>query len=560
MNWHSHKLGLFLNLGVGLMLVYLVYQVSIQYRVRIDMTEENRYSISEPTRHLLERLDRDVLIEIYLAGEMPSNFIRFQKAIRELLDEFSVYSNVAFDYKFIDPAQAESQRARDQFFQGLINIGLQPSSINYTRDGNTSQKYIFPGAIISYGDQELAVNLLKGDRTAGVDAIINQSIEGLEYELANALQQLTTSGRKKVGLVTGHNEPDSTQLAGLINIVLHKYDLFKVNLPTRNAPITGYDLLLITKPTSPFSEREKYLLDQYVMRGGSIAFFVDALRVNMDRASGEGTVAIPYETNLQDLLFKYGVRVNQNFAVDLNCGDFPVVSGNVGNQPQIRMLPWPYFPVISNFGNHPAVKNLDAVLVRFASTLDTVKAEGIKKSPLLKTSGNSKVLGAPITVAFNDLQSDLIPERFQSGPQTLGYLLEGTFSSLYENRFPPEGFDRTSIISEGEPNKLVVIADGDMIRNELSLEDGKPLALGVDPYSQMSYANESLVINLIDYLLDEDGLIDTRSKELKIRPLDKVQVRQERTLWQVVNLVLPIVVLLAFGLIKWGIRKKRYRN
>lgn len=557
MNWHSHRLGLILNLGVGLMLIWLLFQLADRFRFRIDMTEENRYSISEPTRDLLKRLDEEVLVEVYLEGEMPSNFVRFQSAIRELLNEFSVYSNVIFDYKFIDPAQAESQRARDQFFQGLINLGLQPSSINYTKDGNTSQKYIFPGAIISYGGQELAVNLLKGDRSAGVDVMINQSIEGLEYEVASALQQLAGTGRKRIGLITGHDEPDSTQLAGLVNLVLSRYDLFKVNLPNRSTPITGYDLLLITKPTSPFSDREKYLLDQYIMKGGRVAFFLDALRVNMDSASGEGTVAVPYSTNLNDLLFKYGVRVNQDFAVDLNCGDFPVVAGNVGDQPQIRMLPWPYFPVITSFGDHPSVKNLDAALLRFASTMDTVKADRVKKIPLLKTSSNSKVLGAPITVAFNDLRANLQPERFQSGPQTLGYLLEGTFTSLYKNRFPPDGFDRGTMIEDGQKNKLVVIADGDMVRNELSLEDGKPLALGVDPYSQMTYANESLVINLIDYLLDEDGLVQTRSKEVKIRPLDKVKVRGERTKWQVINLVLPIVVLIVFGVGKWVWRKKR---
>lgn len=556
MKVNSHKIGLFLDLTIGLMVILLLFQIAERFHVRLDLTEEKRYTIGEPTKSLLKRLDSDVLVEVYLAGEMPSNFKRFQKGIMETLEEFSIYADVNFDFKFIDPSQAASERARNQYFQGLINQGLQPSSINYTKDGNTSQKYVFPGAIISYQGKELAVNLLSGNRSTGVEEIINQSIEGLEYELANGIRQLTETGRKRVGLITGHNEPYDEQLAGLTNLVLSKYDLFRVNLPERATSITGYDLLLVTKPTTPFSEREKYLLDQYIMKGGKVAFFLDALRVNMDSAAGAGTVAIPYETNLNDLLFKYGVRINQNYVADLNCGDFPVVAGNIGDQPQIRMLPWPYFPIITNYGDHPVVKGMDAVMTRFASTMDTVKAVGVNKIPLMYTSENSKVLGAPVTVSFNDLQSDLLPEKFQGGPKAIGYLLEGRFSSLYKNRFPPKGFAKEETISDSQDSKLVVIADGDLIRNELSLEDGNPLALGVEPYSQTTYANEALIMNLMDYLLDEDGLIETRTKEVKIRPLDKVQVRQERAKWQVINLVVPILVLIFFGLVKFVWRRK----
>ncbi|WP_421890244.1 gliding motility-associated ABC transporter substrate-binding protein GldG [Marinoscillum sp.] len=553
----GYRLGLWLHLGIGLLVIVLLFQIADRHRFRLDMTEENRYSISDPTRNLLQRLDADVIVEVYLAGELPANFIRFQKSIRELLEEFAIYTDVNFDVKFVDPGEAASTRARNQYFQGLINQGLQPTNLNYTIDGKSTQKLIFPGAIISYGGRELALNLLKGNRASGPEEIINQSIEGLEYEFANAIQQLAGTGRKRIGLITGHNEPDTSQLAGLNNLVLTKYDLFRVNLPTRTTPITGYDLLLVTKPTTAFSDREKFLLDQYVMKGGSIAFFLDALSVNMDSAAGDGTVAIPYDTKLADLLFKYGVRINQNYVADLNCGDFPVVAGNLGDKAQIRMLPWPYFPIITNYGNHPVVKNMDAVMARFASTIDTVKAVGVEKIPLLMTSANSKVMGAPVTVSFNDLQSDLMPEKFQSGPRAVGYLLEGTFTSLYKNRFPPQGFKKENMVEDGVKNKIVVIADGDLVRNELSLEDGNPLPLGVEPYSQKTYANEALLMNLIDYLVDEDGLVETRAKEIKIRPLDKVKVKQERTKWQVINLVVPIVLLVLFGILKMIWRKRR---
>lgn len=552
----GHNTGLWLRFGIGVMLIWLALQVANRFQVRLDLTEEKRYTISEPTKSLLNRMEEDVVVEVYLAGELPSNFIRFQKSIRELLDEFSIYTRGNFDVRFVDPSQAAGTQARNQYYQGLINQGIQPTTLNYSSEGKNTQKLIFPGAIVSFRGKELAVNLLKGNRNGGPEEIINQSIEGLEYEFANALQQLESDGRKRVGLVTGHNEPDTSQLAGLNNLILSKYDLYRLNLPNRTTPITGYDLLVVAKPTTAFSDREKFLLDQYIMNGGSVAFFVDALRVNMDSASGEGTVAIPYETRLNDLLFKYGVRMNQDYVVDLNCGDFPVVAGNLGDQPQISMLPWPYFPIITNYGNHPVVKNMDAVMARFASTIDTVKAVGIKKTPLMLTSANSKVLGAPITVSFNDLKSELLPEKFQSGPKSIAYLLEGRFSSLYKNRFPPKGFAREDVVADGLPNKIAVIADGDLIRNELSLENGNPLPMGMDPYSQKKYANEDLVMNLIDYLVDEDGLIETRSKEVQIRPLDKVKVKQDRMQWQIINLGMPITVLLLFGLLKMYLRKR----
>lgn len=556
-NWNSHRFNLVLQFIVGVLLIWFFVQIADKYRFRIDMTEENRYSLTDQTKNLLKRLDSEVYIEVFLEGELPSNFIRFQKSIKELLEEFSIYADVNINYKFIDPALASSGQARNKFYQNLMNKGLQPTDLNYEKDGQSSRKWIFPGAILSYRGRDISLNLLKGNRTTRLEEIINQSIEGLEYEFANALIQLSELRRKKIGLITGHNEPDTLQLAGFTNLILSKYDLFKLNLPERSSAITGYDLLVFAKPTNEFSPKEKYLIDQYIMKGGKAIFFLDALRVNMDSASGEGTVAIPYKTNLGDLLFKYGVRINQNYVVDLNCGDFPVVAGNIGNQPQISMLPWPYFPIITNYGDHPAVKNMDAVMVRFGSTIDTVKAVGIKKTPLLLTSAYSKVLGSPVQVSFNDLQSDLLPDKFRSGPQSVGYMLEGKFTSLYKNKFPPAGIKRGEMIEDGAASRIVVIADGDLIRNEQSIEDGNPLALGVDPYGKTTYANESLIINLIDYLVDEEGIVQSRVKEIMIRPLDKVKVKEEKLYWQVINIASPLGILLLFGLLKLIVRKRR---
>lgn len=556
MSQMNQKITLLLRFGIGLMVILLAFQLADRYQFRLDMTEEKRYSISDATKNLLERLEGDVIVEVYLAGELPSNFVRFQKSIRETLEEFAIYTTGSLDVRFVDPTLAKSTQARNQFFQGLINQGIQPTNLTFSKDGQNTQKMIFPGAVVTYQGRELAVNLLKGSRAGRPEQVINQSIEGLEYEFANTLQQLASTARKRIGLVVGHDEPDSTFLGGLTNLVLSEYDLFKVSLPDRTTPIVGYDLLMITKPSKEFTDQEKFLLDQYVMKGGRLAFFLDVLSINIDSALSSSSVAIPVKTNLEDLLFKYGVRVNQNYVADLNAGRLPVITGNIGDQPQITMLDWPYFPVITNYGSHPVVRNMDAVMIKMGSSIDTVKAAGVMKYPLMSSSANSKVIGYPVEVSLNDLRGSMRPEAFQEGPQVMGYLLEGKFTSLYKNRFAPPGFRNVEKIDDGVDSKIVVIADGNLIVNELSPESGQPLPLGSEPYSQTNYANENLVKNLIDYLVDEDGLIDTRSKEVEIRPLNKVKVREEKLKWQIINIVVPILLLVLFGGVKIYFRKR----
>lgn len=543
-----------------LLSVWLVNQLAYKYRVQFDLTEEKRYTISESTKNLLRSLDEQVYFEVYLAGELPSNFERFKNSIGEMLEQFAIESGNKVQYKFTDPAQASNLQARKQFYQSLIDKGIEPSNLNYKNaDGDKMEKLLFPGAIVSKGMNEMSVNLINGNSTLGVDVVLNQSIEGLEYELATSITQLIDGGTKRVAYISGHGSPDSLDIAGFRNTVLSKYDLFNVSLNARQE-LSGYDAVVIGKPTQPFSEREKYLVDQYLMRGGNVIYFIDALSVNMDSASGEGTVAIPYETNLTDQLFKYGVRINSNFVLDVNSGQFPVVAGNVGGQPQIQMIPWPFFPVLTNFSKHPSVRNLDAILGRFISEIDTVKAKGITKTPLVTTSQYTKLLGPPVRVAFNDLRDKLRPEQFTDGPKTVGYLLEGNFTSLYANRLVPKGFDKGKFIERGEPGKVIVVGDGDIIRNDLDPETGEPLALGVEPFTKATYANEDFILNILDYMVDESGLIETRAREVKIRPLDRVKVQQQRTKMQIINLGLPVILILLIGGLKWFMRKRKYSN
>lgn len=542
----------------ALLLVILVNQVAWRYRIFWDTTEEKRYTLDPATQKLLLGLEEPVNIEVYLAGELPANFKRFQQSTRQLLEQFSLYGGNRIQFTFTDPALATSTKARNTYFNSLVEKGLQPSNISYTNNGEKTEKLIFPGAVVSYRGEEVAVNLLKGNRAAPIDEIINQSIEGLEYELAATIRKMQVNNLPKVGFVLGHNEPDSSMLAGFTNAILSRYELFKINLPNRKALLTGYDVIIIGKPTERFSEYEKYLLDQFVMNGGKLILFLDALAVNMQEAGGEGTIALPYDTDLDDLLFRYGVRLNRDYVADINCGDVPIVSGNVAGQPRIELLPWPYFPVITHYGKHPLVRNLDATLFRGVSTLDTVKAEGIIKTPLFYTSPYTRVFSPPVRVSYNDLREKLKPESFTSGEQVLGYLLEGNFTSLFKNRFPPAGIERSEMKEIGAPTKIIIISDGDFIRNEFNPENQSPLPMGVDPYNKTTYANENFLMNALDYLTDDSGLLAARNREIAIRPLNKVKVLNERTYWKIVNMAIPIALLVVFGFLKFYLRKHKY--
>ncbi|MDW3195759.1 MAG: gliding motility-associated ABC transporter substrate-binding protein GldG [Cytophagales bacterium] len=560
MSWDSNKLHQFLRFTIGALTLLLLIQVFNAFRFRIDMTEEKRYSISEASQQLLNNLEEPLTIESYLAGELPSNFKRFQKSIDDLLDQFTIYAGNNLQYRFVDPSQATSTQSRNEYMRSLIDKGLQPTNLTYTKDGQKSEKLVFPGVLITYGNKELAVPLLKGNRTSNPDEMLNQSIEGLEYELIAAIKSITETNRKRIAYIVGHGEPDSVFLAGFTNAILGKYDLFKVDLASRTTPLVGYDVAIIGKPTERFTEKEKYLIDQYVMNGGSLLVFVDALKVNVLEAEGEGTIALPYDLNLEDLLFRYGIRINQDYVTDFSSGFYPVVSGNVGNQPRVELLPWPFFPIVSNYADHPLVKGLDATQLKFVSTMDTVKAKGVKKIPLIFTSQYTRVISPPVQVRFNDFNQELRPEFFQSGPRAVGYLLEGKFSSLYKNRILPKGIDQKTFEEESIGSKVIVVSDGDFIRNELSIntEQPEPLLLGVDPYARTTYANEEFLLRSLSYLTDEDGITLARNKEVKIRPLDRVKIKNDRSFWVFINFGMPLLLLALFGLIKFLARKRKF--
>lgn len=547
------------RLGIGIVLIIAANILASNYFVRWDLTEENRYSLTDATKNLMRELDSVVEIRVYLAGDVPSGFRRLQRSTEEMLEELKVYAGTNIQYTFIDPLTAVSREERQNFFRYLAENGIQQTNVYDTEEGKRIQKALFPGAMLEYRNQEKGIMLLTGDRTAGPEETLNQSIERLEYELATAIRQLTITEKKRVGIIRGHGELPDVDIAGLTAALSEYYNVFEVNLPEKNA-LDGYDAILVCKPTTSFSEQDKYKIDQFIMQGGNALFFIEKLKISMDslQSGTGGTIALPYDLNLEDQLFRYGVRINNDFIQDIQCADYPVVVGNMGNQPQITPLPWPFFPLVNKYADHPVVKNLDATYLRFVSSMDTVKAEGITKTPLLFTSSYTRKVTNPVLVDLDQLRQPPNPDLFKGGSFPVGYLLEGSFTSVFKNRLLPEGVVQAGYQEQGMPAKILVCSDGDLVRNETNPQNGKPYPLGYEPFSAQTYANKDFIINVMAYMMDENGIINARAKEIRIRPLDPVKVENERWQWQAINLLLPIIIIILYGSVRYYLRKQKY--
>jgi ABC-2 type transport system permease protein len=556
-NWKSKKLEDILIFANGFVFIVLLNLLAAKQFFRIDLTEEKRYSLKEETVRILQDMDEEIHVEVFLAGKLNASFQRFQKAILETLEEFRIYSGNKITYAVSNPEAAMSENARNEFMADLAARGIQPTNIIDTREGQREERIIFPGVIISYEGVETGVMLLKGNKAGTPEEEINQSIEGVEYEIISAVYNLVNTDRKQIGFLSGHGELDSLNGFSLVHELEKVYDVFQFELSPA-ADLKQFDALIIAKPTKTFSEVDKYLLDQYIMRGGKILFLIDKVNASMDSLSRDDYFAGPGNLNLDDQLFKYGVRINPDLVQDRRSGMYPVITGQVGGKPRIQMIEWPFFPLIGEFADHPVTRNLNAILMRFCSSIDTVKAPGIKKTPLLMTSPYARKIATPVHININELRKNLRDSDYSTRFIPVGILLEGKFTSLYKNRFPPQGFESSQKMDESNPTKLVIIADGDLARNDVNPRTNQPQPLGFDPMTNMTFANKDFLLNTMAFLTDETGLIQARNKEVRIRPLDKVKIKDSRVKWQFLNLTLPLVILIAYGVLRSYLRKRKF--
>jgi gliding-associated putative ABC transporter substrate-binding component GldG len=530
------------------------------YFVRLDLTEEKRFSIKEPTKALLEKLEEPVYIEVFLAGDLNPSFTRFQRSIKEILEEFRVYSKGKVRFVFTDPGTAVGEKARNEFMQDLASRGIQPRNVIDNRDGQRLEKIIFPGALISYDGFETGVNLLKGNSAeGGSEGVINQAIEGVEYELANAIYKLSNIERKQIGLVQGHAELSGAAISSLTNALQDKFDVEEALLNEAKF-LDTFDALIIAKPQQKFSEQEKFVLDQYLMKGGNLLFLIDKLEASADSASRDDYFAFPYDLNLDDQLFKYGFRINLDLIQDRAASLFPVVTGMAGNKPQIQLMDWPFFPLVNRYAEHEITRNIDAVLTRFVSSIDTVNVANVKRMPILFSSQYARTLTAPVRVSINDIRNNLKAQDFQQSYLPVAYLAEGSFPSLFKNRFIPEGVETTTILESSKPARMILISDGDMARNDVNPRTGQAQTLGFDRFSNYTFANLDLLVNAVSWLVEDNGLLTARTKEVKIRPLDKEKIKEERLYWQMLNVAGPIVLIVLFGIAWAFVRRKKFAS
>ncbi len=549
------------------LLVAVNYLVSL-FHFRIDLTEEKRYTLSAPTKKLLKNLKEPVSIHVFLAGDLPAGFRKLSKSTEELLDEFREISGNRIQFKFEKPGEGLNDTAKAKVIDSLYALGISPTNVKaQIKEGESQQQqYVYPGAIISSAEHLMGVDLLKGQSYEGGLNSLNKAEALLEYKFASAIQKVTTDSLPRVGYVVGNGEPLSYNVYDLIERTLQpNYGFGFVLLDSFPFIPNRYDALVVVKPTQKFTDDQKLKLDQYVMHGGKIIWLIDQLYAEMDslqRSQGQ-FVAFDRGLNLEDLLFKFGVRINQELVQDLQCEKVPLVVGNYGNQPQVEFIPFPYFPLLSSYSNHPVSKNLDKVLSVFANPIDTIKSPGIRKTVLLATSDHSRVLGTPAIVTLNSVQREEDERTFNKKQIPVAVLLEGKFNSLYANRITQQMMDSLSrynhpfIPSTQFENKMIVISDADIVMNVVTQQEG-PLFMGMHQFNKYQYANKDFFLNCLEYLTNPSGILEARSKDYTLRLLDTTKVQEKRGYWQFINIGIPVLFVTLFGLLFVWLRKRKY--
>lgn len=537
------------------------------FHFRIDLTAEKRYTLAPATKTLLKNLKEPVNITVFLSGDMPAGFKKLANSSAEMLQEFKETGKGNIIYRFEKPAEGLNDTLKMQFIDSLQQLGLSPMNVKaQVKEGEgQEERYVYPGAVISYKGRITAVDFLQGQ--SNVDGLnsLNNAEALLEYKLANTIQKITQDSVPLIGYLLGNGQPFSYNVWDLIERTLKKtYSFSFLPIDSVKAIPPFFNAVVITKPTQAFTDEQKLKLDQYIMQGGKILWMIDNLYAEMDslQRSQNEFIAFDRGLNLQDQLFKYGVRINQDLVQSLASDKIPSVVGNMGGKPQIELLPWPYFPLLTNSSNHPIAKNLDYVVSQFPNSIDTVQANGITKTILLNTASEARSLNTPAKVSWNSIQTEDDLKTFNKPNIPIAVLLEGSFSSFFNNRLTTAMRDslnniNTPFKAQSNPTKMIVIADGDIALNSVSQTDG-PLQMGMNPYTKYKYANNEFIANCIEYLVGNSGILETRSKDFTLRLLDKKKLEESKTTWQVIAIAVPLLLVIIFGALYQWLRKRKY--
>ena len=547
-----------LLIAIGILLVGL----SPYIRLRFDLSEEKKFTLSASSIDLIRQQDGPIRIKVFLVGDkLPAGFKRMEKALDELLLDLKSNSSQGIEIEKIDVYEEyPDESARQKIIFQLDSLGIPPTNVVNNEDGKQVQQLVFPGVLIEKGDAQIGVLLLKGNKLSSPQEMLNQSVEGMEYEIMQGIASIGQQQRKKIGFFLDYSHVPAIKQIDLISSLKKRYDLYPVDL-SASPTLDGLDAICVIQPDRKFSEADQYKIDQFLVKGGKAVFLLDGIRV--DTVANQGLVATPIDLGLQNLLFRYGIRVNSDLVKDAQLsGTIPLAVGNFGNKPSIELMPWPAFPLLQGNPSSVITRNLDAVYGHFVSSLDTVKgASYLQKTALMKTSPYTQVQQAPATLPFSASGKEFDPKNYVAGSRVIAYLVEGKFVSAFRNRILPfDSLSKSFVAASGIAGGIVVVGDGDVALNGVDLETKSPWGLGFDPFSKHTYANKDFLLNSFHYLLDDEQAMMSRNKTVNLRPLDKGKVKSERAYWQWLNLLIPLGFgILVSAVVIWY-RKRKYNH
>ncbi len=572
----------FKSILYSIILILLINLLGNYINFNYDLTAEKRHTISDISEETLLNLDDIVYVKVFLKGEYPSGFKRLEKNTREILEKFKDIAGNRFNFVFINPSESDSEEERNAVYQQLIDLGLKPTDLQVKEKSGMRSSIIFPGAVLYYKEKNITLELLKNEVGLSPQIALNKSIEMLEYEFITAISKLTRKKKESIAFLSGHGELNNIEVADISYSVMQNnfslseyYDLehfditkFEIdsnsnqpNLARQLEKLKSYKVIIIAKPSKPFNNLEKLLIDQYIMAGGNILWLVDGVNADMDSLSATDGyfIATNNNLNLDDMLFVYGARINSDLIQDKRAAEIPIITGYTGNSPQQSFFSWPYYPLLLSISEHKISKGIDAIKCEFVSSIDTIQ-NNIRKEILLHSSNKSRVVPSPQRISLGILKNIPKEEYFNSPNIPIALLLEGEFKSVFRNRIRPKN-NNIEFREKSKNSKMIIISDGDMIRNNFSEKTGNIYPLGYDKFGKFVYpGNKNFIINCIHYLSDnmKDLILSPlKTKKIKLRLLDKEKVQKNRNIIQLINILIPIILIITFGLIyKYNKRKK----
>ncbi len=534
---------------------------------RADLTEDNRYSLTASTRNLVSSIEEPLQVKVFLKGDFPAGFRKLSNSSEEFLSLLKENNRTNLTYNFIAPEE-EAAPGRS-WADSLQSLGALPINLTVQVESGQQNKYVYPFALVTYAGQSSLVNLYEGSTSVISNAEVNNAESMLEYQFVKSIDRLLNPSRPFVAYATGHGEPVNAETYDLVQTIGSNYELRMLDIAQQSAIPDTMKVLIIVKPQAPFTEAEKLKIDQYVMRGGKVIWFLDNLRSELDSLSYKSQlIAYDRNLNLTDLLFNYGVRINADLLMDLQSDFLPFKVGGTSDNAQDEFIHWNYYPLFASIGNHPINKNLGLVLGRFVNSIDTVEAEGLKRTVLLQSSPNARTISTPALISPNEVRNTPEDALFKRSNIPAAVLIEGRFSSLYRGRVTRQqrdslqlsgGFRETS----GDNGKMIVVGDGDIVLNDFSFKNNQPLPMGVNLYTvgsqyEYQFANRNFLLNCLEYLTVNSNVIEARNKEIVLRLLDTRRVQEQKATWQLLTILLPLAAVLLFGISHQQLRKRRY--